>query len=604
MTPLEEKIMQANIAYWSKHQPIMSDAEYDRLIEQLRKEDPFNPLISKLDDGTKNDCVHPYPMLSLRKVYNLEDLKSWVRSVARSDDEAFTLSIKLDGCTCRVTDGRIYTRGDGHAGEDITPILPIIKGIRWHRMNNDLGELVITNKDFTDFFVSGKILCKDGSLYQNQRNAVAGLLGRVDNIKDLPQVLTFVSYDEDCPMQILSIQDIEHAKIEDWISWAFSFDYPLDGLVIKLADREYSNSLGNTSHHPRGQIAYKFENESKESEIVDVEWSLGRTGVITPVVKIKEIEIQGSHITSVTAHDAKHVTDMNICVGHKIKVSRAGQVIPFIESVWPTEATKDKTPVVPTVCPVCGHRLVYTITGVDLMCTNKECNGKVLQSLVYATKLLKMDGWSEQTLKDLSAKYPLSLYKLFTLSLEDLKAVFPGKRADNLFQVRETVLDNITEDKLLAALGIPLIGKENAKEVLKYVTLQDIVNGQVESIPLFQVKLNLRFWLDVRTNPLNLSSIIDFLGERQHRPFGKSLEHQTVETVSKTVCFTGKMDKTRSEMEEEGRRRGYEPLDTVTKNLDILVTNDLNSSSSKLKKAREYGTKIMSVQDFMEIPYI
>lgn len=601
MTPLEEKIMQANIAYWSKHQPIMSDAEYDRLIEQLRKEDPFNPLISKLDDGTKNECVHPYPMLSLRKVYNLEDLKSWVRSVARSDDEAFTLSIKLDGCTCRVTDGRIYTRGDGHAGEDITPILPIIKGIY---NVNDLGELVITNHDFTDFFVSGKILCKDGTLYQNQRNAVAGLLGRVENIRSLPRVLTFVSYDNTCPMQVLTTRDIDHAKIEEWVSWAFSFDYPLDGLVIKLADKEYSNSLGNTSHHPRGQIAYKFENESKESEIVDIEWTLGRTGIITPVVKIKEIEIQGSHITSVTAHDAKHVLDMSICVGHKIKVSRAGQVIPFIESVWPTEQSKDKTPVIPRKCPVCGSTLSWTLSEVDLMCINKECKGKLLQSLVYATKFLKMDGWSEQTIKDLFERYPLSLYKLFTLSLEDLKEVFPGKRSDNLFQVKESVLDTITEDKLLAALGIPLVGKENAKEVLQYVTLDDIANNRIGNIPFFQIKLKIKYWWCVETNPLNLKLIMDFLSERQHRPFGKNLSYSVEEAVSKTVCFTGKMDKTRSEMEEEGRRRGYEPLDTVTKNLDVLVTNDLNGSSSKLKKAREYGTKIMSVQDFMEISYI
>lgn len=603
MTPLEEKITLANHAYWVLHNPIMTDAEYDSLIEELRSVDPFNPLLTELNDGTSPVCQHPYPMLSLRKVYKFDDLKGWMASISRTPDELFIIQPKFDGCTCRITDGRLYTRGDGQAGEDITQVLPIVKGIT---QQDDLGEIIITNEDFTKYCASGVIKRKDGSTFANQRNAVAGLLNRVEGYDNLPKILTFVSYNPTtCPTIDHTSLEIEVMKdMEEIIEWVFSLGYPLDGIVFKVGDLSYSEQLGNTAHHPRGQIAYKFENCSEESEILDIDWQIGRTGIYTPVLKIKPINIHGSNISSVTAHDAKHVKDFQLCIGDKVVISRAGDVIPFLERAYHTEQNKDAEPIIPTVCVHCGKKLVYTATGVDLVCQNPKCPGMRLRRLIYATKSLQMDGWSEQTIRELQLTYDLNLYRLFTLTRDEIKVVFPGKRGDNLFDVKEKVLQSIQPYQVLMALGIPLAGKENSKAVLEIISLEDISDGKLDKLGGCQLRINLQIWLIDKLNQMNLKMILDYLRTHYHEGFGMEVIKTKTEDDQKSVCFTGKMTLPRAKMKDQALLRGYLPTDSVGRTTSLLVTNDKDHVSSKVKKAKDYEIPIMTEEEFMNLPLI
>lgn len=605
---LERRIQEANDAYWVKHSPVISDAEYDQLIEDLRSIDPDHPLLTKLYDGTKTLCEHPYPMLSLRKVYSMDDLRSWVIGVSRTMDEPFLIQPKFDGCTCRITDGKLYTRGDGVKGEDISSLSPYIKGIE--RLD-DLGEVVITEQDFKEYFASGKFLRKDGQKFANQRNATAGILGRVGDLTDIPKALTFVSY-ANCYSVRKTCQEIQELDITTIIADVLKLGYPLDGLVFKLEDVTYSTSLGNTAHHPRGQMAYKFDNCSKESQITEILWQIGRTGVLTPVIKFHQIEIHGSNIDTVTAHDYKHIKELDIRVGDRIVVSRAGDVIPFMELTEHTSESKFTEPNVPEVCPYCGGPLELTITGVDIICTNPNCTEKIINGLVYSCKVLEMDGWSYATIKALNRS---NLYELLKLTLDEIKQVFPGKQGDNLFGVKDNVLRTASEAQFLAALGIPLVGKNNSKLILKTTSLTGLAFTCIQAdkandpslissilLKMFEPSVmlgNMITWMSDINNGRMLAHLSGMLALEYNRKFSGLSDPKSDDT--KTICFTGKMTHPRKVMEDMAKQKGYEPVSSVTRDLTTLVYADGESNSSKLKKAKEYGIQLFTESEFLNM---
>lgn len=606
---LERRIQDANEAYWVKHSPVISDAEYDQLIEDLRSIDPDHPLLTKLYDGTKTLCEHPYPMLSLRKVYNMEDLRSWVIGVSRSMDEKFLIQPKFDGCTCRITDGKLYTRGDGVKGEDISNLSPYIKDIE---RTDDLGEVVITEQDFKEYFASGKFLRKDGQKFANQRNATAGILGRINDLTNIPKALTFVSY-SNCYSVHKTCQEIQELDITTIIAEVLKLGYPLDGLVFKLEDTGYATSLGNTAHHPRGQMAYKFDNCSKESKITDIIWQIGRTGVLTPVLKFNQIDIHGSNIDTVTAHDYKHVKELDIRIGDRILVSRAGDVIPFMELTEHTPDSLLDKPNVPETCPYCGGQLALTVTGVDIVCTNNNCMEKIITGLVYACKTLEMDGWSYATIKALNRS---NLYELLKLSLEEIKQVFPGKQGDNLFEIKEHVLKTVPESLILASLGIPLVGKNNSKLILKQVTLLGlacIANTAIQAddpkalfvamTPMFEPSVmygSLVNWMTEPKNAIMIKSLLEMMVNQYGRTFSMDTSQSSI-TEHKTICFTGKMSQSRKAMEDMAKQKGYEPVSSVTRDLTTLVYANGESNSSKLKKAKEYGIQYITESEFLNL---
>jgi len=320
-----------NTLYWKNGTPEISDTEYDILLRKLEAINPDHPILQKVHTPavvTSGKVKHKTPMLSLDKAYSLEELLTWAAKYARNDNEQFLIQPKYDGISANFADGVLATRGDGELGENISDKIELIEleteGYKGPLDRPIRGEIIIRNDDFKNLY--SKIKRKDGKHYKNSRNAVAGIMG----LKDITQMvqqnakLTLIDYD----MVSYSVKFANFAeKWTDILQKIKSLPYPMDGLVIKLADKEYGDSLGMTAHHPRSQIAFKFSGVRKETKLLDVEWSFGKN-CLTPVALLEPVEIGGVTIKHATLHNIQNIIDRDVHIGDTVTVERAGDVIP------------------------------------------------------------------------------------------------------------------------------------------------------------------------------------------------------------------------------------------------------------------------------------
>lgn len=372
---LRKKIDDANVKYWTDHQPIISDQEYDRLIEQLRVLDPDDPRLTYIG-GEKGSVIHNPPMLSLDKRYTHEEIIKWCKSVGR-EDSTFVVQPKYDGIAGKLvytTRGwQLSTRGDGHVGEDITSKLPMIevktlssvllqalrhlnKAAEMLLLNTPFyGEIVITDEDFEEYFTSGKILKQNGEKYNTQRNTVAGLLASKEPLPDLKKkILTFVDYT--FYSSIMSMNMLEDP--EEWDKLVLEVEelnYPTDGLVVKLGDIAKIQELGATQHHPRGMMAFKFANESQTSTLRGIEWNVGMRS-ITPKGIIDPVKIGNVTIQQASLFNLAYVIKNDFRLGDIVKVERAGDVVPHI--CVEDHVRNQGELMIPHTCPSCGRRLI------------------------------------------------------------------------------------------------------------------------------------------------------------------------------------------------------------------------------------------------------
>jgi len=291
-----------NRKYWAEGEPEISDDDYDRLVRALTEKDPHHPLLTQVQApivAGSGKIVHKNPMLSLDKAYSIEEVLTWAKKFARSPQEALLVQPKYDGISALWNEGILATRGDGEVGENITDKVELIE-LEHPDGTMPLkdfsaparGEIVIREDDFKTLYAN--IRNRNGKTYKNSRNAVAGIMGLKDIREMLLQhaKLTLADY------RLYSWPSRVDTLADDWpylLEKAEALPYPMDGIVIKLADEAYSASLGNTAHHPRGQIAFKFSGVRRESKLVNVEWSFGKN-CLTPVAEIEPVEIGGTTI--------------------------------------------------------------------------------------------------------------------------------------------------------------------------------------------------------------------------------------------------------------------------------------------------------------------
>lgn len=609
---LRNKIDAANTAYWQDHQPIMTDQEYDKLIEQLRILNPSDPRLNYIG-GTQGTVTHNPPMLSLDKRYSHEEVIKWCKSVAR-EDTTFVVQPKYDGIAGKLvytTRGwQLSTRGDGHVGEDITNKLPYIEvrttspillqalrsatGKEAQALLNMpfYGEIVITDENFDEFFRSGKILKQNGELYNTQRNTVAGLLASKEPFPDLKgrKILTFVEY----PFysSIITLQDLEDP--EEWdelVSDVEELNYPTDGLVIKLGDANRIQELGTTQHHPRGMMAFKFANESQISTLRGIEWNVGMRS-ITPKALIDPVRIGNVTIQQASLFNLAYVIRNDFRLGDEVKVERAGDVVPHI-------CTEDHVRhhgelCIPHTCPSCGHPTHQE--DVELVCTNPKCPGVALAILKKAAKELKLDGFGKVVLLNLVNHQILKLHQLLSLTQEDLctYADVSPKVAEKLYASIQQARRTTTPASLLSAMGIPRISKATAASLLVTCPIEQLVSTPPDRLSeLFSMHgengKSLVKWLSQPENVLALTVTMMLCTNL----------HAVNNTFEQTVCFTGKMSMQRSALEEYAKLKGYRPVDSVTRELDILVVPDAEDyHSDKLTKARRYGIQILTESQF------
>lgn len=645
---LEKKIAECNEAY-KNGERLIPDTEYDNLVEQLRTIDPENSLVSKVQNDVPSSKELKFnfggnPMLSLNKVYSTEDLIKWMKSVSRDGNEEFLLQPKYDGLSgCIDRSGILSTRGDGHVGEIINSKIPMIKIDMWTKdYSGSLDSLTGHQNDF--FFPCGgrveqlrgeiivrkdvfeklkkSIKKKDGQEYKNSRNCVSGLMNPASSegndaeiARKLKENNVFVSFvDHDAISEIVKLNDENLAeKIErTWNYYREHLPYDQDGLVVKLMDKWYAAALGNTEHHPRGACALKHNINSVPCKLLGIEWTVGSHGELTPVYQIEPTEIEGVVISNVLGHNMKNLQDNDVKIGDSILVCRSGGVIPFatgyekgfyhdsisfVENIgleFDSETEK-------WTCPCCGSPIIYDANeSPDCYCSNQNCYDRIMKHLYNAvSKCFDIKGLAEETLEKISEKYQIKkFYQLLDLEVSDIRNLegFAQKSAEILYESIQKARF-CTDVQILASLGIKLIGRSVAKDILSIMTLESLRHVDIESL----VKIKGFGREKAESLVKGLLDYSDELNELLSRVEYKNTFSITKKAISDgipTICFTGEAPFPRSKCQELAKKNGYEPVNGVNKNLAVLVCASTDTHSSKAEKARKYGTKIVGFDEW------
>ncbi len=595
---LEKLIAYHNDLYWKKAAPEISDVEYDELMRQLEALAPDHPLLSAVHGAavaSTGKVRHKEPMLSLDKAYSLEKVLEWADKYVRSGDEMLLVQPKYDGISARWEDGLLVTRGDGAEGEDITDKVPLIEleSVENHvgrlQKNQPIrGEIVIRDDDFRTIYKN--IKRKNGDVYKNSRNAVAGIMGlkEIADIQAQGAKLTLVDYRK--ISYAYSRRDLPE-YFDELLEKISNLPYPTDGVVIKIADEAYANSLGNTAHHPRGAIAFKFTNIRRQSVLRKVVWSFGKN-CLTPVAEIDPVEIGGVTITHATLHNLQNVLDRDLQINDIIEVERAGDVIPYIVNSLPGE---NRRSVLIEKCPCCQSKLEQR--GPELCCVNKECFEVRLQNLLAAVKNIGIERLGEPTLRKMMNTLNVrSLRDIFELKILDIMRLesFQTKSAENLFN-EIAKARNVSDYQVLAALNIPHVGINVAKVILKNLPLSELRTAGEETLSNIP-GVGPERAKAIKKELTDQSEFIDELLEAVVLN-----ESQGGDADLPTVCFTGKMPEKRSYYEDLAKQKGFQPVDSVSKELSLLVANDITAGSSKLAKAAKLGVKIMALAEFLQL---
>jgi DNA ligase (NAD+) len=600
---LVQQLERYNQAY-RRGAPQISDAEYDRLVEQLRALDPHHPFLHAVEPERfteRQEIRHPDPMLSTEKAYSREQLERFIVRVTKAASEVdrpdplFRLTPKLDGLAGR-DDGRVFaSRGNGLVGYEISSafekgVIPI--GGR----GQGLGEIVVVQSYF-EKHCAGK--------FEHPRNMVVGIVASDTLNQDARQALLdgmvhFVPYN-----QLKHWQGTGNQLIQDIYGIGDRLmaqtDYPLDGTVIEAVSRRIKSHMGATAHHYRWQIAVKRKGETKSTHVEGLTWQVGRTGNVTPVLQVAPVALSGATIRRVTAHNAGMVRRRQIGPGAKIEVIRSGEVIPKLEQVLsPAQRVE-----LPDSCPACSGALTWR--GDFLRCTNIECPAKIEQSISHWFKTLGSADWfGIKTIQKLVNAGFASLEQIYALNAEDFAAIgFGPVQSKNLAEALETSRSKPVEDwRFLAAFGIADLGVGDSRRLLQHIELDGIINAtadQIERINGF--------------GETTSRSIVQGLG-RVKRTFlhmmdlGFNLERTLLHSESpavsgpiagKRMVFSGKMVRgSRKKIQNGARALGAIVQSAVSSSTDFLVCGE-NVGPKKYEKASKLGVKILTEDEFYRL---
>ena len=592
---LVKLIMHHNEAYWKRGVLEISDERYDELIRALEKINPDHSLVIAINTpevASEGKVTHEKLMLSLNKAYSFEDVDSWAQKNKRSDDELYLIEPKYDGISANYANNILATRGNGEIGENISAKLPLIE-LETTDYTGPIdrpvrGEILIRNDDFKNIY--SNITKKNGGTYKNSRNAVGGIMGLLD-IGDMQRQgakLTLVDY------EMISYK-VKYKELEkkwpEFVDKIEKLPYPMDGIVIKLADEAYSEELGNTAHHPRGQIAFKFSGIRKESLLKDVQWSFGKN-CLTPVAEIEPVEIGGVTIRHASLHNAQNIIDKDIQLGDRVVIERAGDVIPYIVSSIPGETRKN---VMIDTCPNCGQSLIRK--GPELCCPNSSCSATRLKLLTAAVKNIGIDRLGEPNIQKMMTHLGvMTLKDIFDLQLTDILQLegFKAKSATNLYKEIASAR-KVTDYQVLAALNIPNVGTNIAKKIMNEYTLaelREMTDEQMENIDTIGPERAKALHDQLAEQSAFIDELISALEVKQSKGQGG-------ETLP-TICFTGKMPEKRSFYEALAEKNGYEATSTVNKELSLLVALDPSSGGGKLSKAAKLGIEVIALNDWLD----
>jgi DNA ligase (NAD+) len=617
---LHDLIIKYKTLYY-QGRPEISDTEFDKLEAELQRLDPTNSALKLVGTTTSasDKIKHDRKMLSLEKTYVLDDLLSW------KGKEEIISTMKLDGVSCSLVfeNGNLIqakTRGDGSFGENIMPKVMWINSIpKLITPKNKIeirGELFCDEESF--FHLSSEMVSIGLDKPTSQRNIVAGLMGRKDNL-EFCRYIKFMAFDYISDEKILhevekfkklekyhfTIPDVgvhqDQKSIEETIEEARKFmsegDYQIDGLVFTYNLMSHHEELGETSHHPRYKMAFKFQGESKTTTLKEIIWSVSRNGILTPVGEIEPVELSGAMIGRVTLHNYGMVLQNNLKSGDQIEIIRSGEVIPKFLSVVKSSNNKFQ---IPETCPSCGEKV--EIEDIRIYCRNDKCPGKNKEIILNFIQKIGIEDLSGKRLEDLiNAKLVSTISDVYRLSAEDLMTVDKIKE-----KLSTKVIESIQKTKtcdliiFLAALGISGGAYSKCEKVVRagfdsIDKIKKLTLAELMSIESFAEKSATDFLS-------SLTEKIPLINELIELGFEFTVEEtRETEVTGKKICITGALTEKRPVIEDKIREGGGIVVSSVSKNTDILVTNETDPSSSKYKKALELKINIISEADLMKL---
>ena len=634
--------------YYVEDNPQITDTEYDTLYKQLEKlEEKYPELILEnsptqrvgdrvLDEFEK--ITHKIPMLSLSNTFSTEDLIDFDARVSKlvpSENVEYICELKIDGLAISINydNGKLVraaTRGDGTVGEDVTEniktIFSIPKVLKDKRSFEVRGEVYLPKKSFN-------ILNKEREennevLFANPRNAAAGSLRQLDSKITAKRRLSAFIYSIVGDNNIASQEEaLNTAKeyelpvnpnfklcksidevidyINYWTEHKQDLPYDIDGIVIKVNSYKVQEQIGFTQKSPRWATAYKFPEEELATKLLDVELSVGRTGIITPVAILDPIVISGSTVSKASLHNKDIIDDLDIHIGDMVVVKKAGEIIPKVVRVVKELRTEGSTKYqMPSNCPSCHQETYVKDNDPFTRCKNPDCPDQNIRKIIHfaSRDALNIEGLGDKVVATLYDKgiicHTIDLYSLDRDKLIALERM-GEKSVDNLLNAIEKSKES-SLDKVIYALGILNVGKKAGKILAqKYVNLSNFMNATLEEL------INLD---DV--GQITAESILDYLSDDNNIKFindliniGMNPQYEINEIKSnnifsgKTVVLTGKLvELTRNEAKEFLEKNGAKVTGSVTSKTDLLIAGE--KAGSKLTKAEQLGIEVINEEQF------
>ena len=639
MKELIEILNNASRLYYQYSTPIMTDFEYDKLYDELEKlEKETNTVLS--NSPTQNvepeaidslvKVEHPAPMLSLSKTKSISELASFL------GNQEGLLSWKLDGLTIVLTykDGKLssgVTRGNGIIGEVVTENVKKFKNIPLTIPYK--GTLVVRGEaviKYSDFNKMNEELDDDSSQYKNPRNLCSGSVRQLDSkvtAKRNVNCIIFALIESEKKFKLkseefewlksLGFDIVEYHKvtsnnIEEQVLYFKNkineYDIPSDGLVLLYNDIEYGKQLGTTAKYPKNAIAFKWQDETAETKLIDVDWLVSRTGLINPVAVFEPVELEGTIVSRASLHNVSILQGLSLGIGDTILVYKANMIIPQIAD----NLTQSNSLTIPNKCPVCNHeaKIISSNDVKYLYCMNDFCPAKLVKRLSQFTSrnAMNIEGLSDAIINKLADEgliktyadiYNLKRYKNDIISFEG----FGEKSYDNLINSIEKSR-NVKLANFIFALGIPDIGLSRAKLICKNYSndINKIRNLTFEELSKIDGigEIIAKEWIDTFNNEDFIKELELLLKEVN---FTDTSIDNNQPLKDLTFVITGSVNNftNRDELVEYIESYGGKVVKAISNNVNYLINNDITSTSTKNTKAKELGIKIISENDLMSM---
>lgn len=625
--------------YYTQDNPTVSDSQYDQLyreLVELEEQHPENILpnspthrVGGLVLEGFEKYQHEYPLYSLQDAFSKEELIAFDKRVkAEFPTASYMAELKIDGLSVSLTyvNGILQvgaTRGDGNIGENITENLKRVHDIPLH-LDQSLditvrGECYLPKESFEAINIEKR--ANGEQEFANPRNAAAGTLRQLNTGIVAKRKLATFLYQEASPTQKETQDDVlkelesygfsvnHHRLISSSMEkiWDFiqtiekdriSLPYDIDGIVIKVNSLAMQEELGFTVKAPRWAIAYKFPAEEKEAEILSVDWTVGRTGIVTPTANLTPVQLAGTTVSRATLHNVDYIAEKDIRIGDTVVVYKAGDIIPAVLNVVMSKRNQQEVMLIPKLCPSCGSELVHFEDEVALRCINPLCPNQIKERLAHfaSRDAMNITGFGPSLVEKLfDAHLIADVADIYRLSIEDLLTLdgIKEKSATKIYHAIQSSKENSAE-KLLFGLGIRHVGSKASRLLLEeFGNLRQLSQASQESIASIDglggvIAKSLHTFFEKEEVDKLLEELTSYNVNFNY--LGKRVSTDA-QLSGLTVVLTGKLEKmTRNEAKEKLQNLGAKVTGSVSKKTDLIVAG--SDAGSKLTKAQDLGITI------------